>query len=63
MLLDDLDPTRTDLLILPGAKTWDVGGGAAFAAAAARFLEAGVPGGRHLRGDGGLGARRFARRA
>jgi putative intracellular protease/amidase len=43
MLLDDLDPTRTDLLILPGAKTWDVGGGAAFAAAAARFLEAGVP--------------------
>jgi putative intracellular protease/amidase len=43
MLLDDLDPTSSDLLILPGAEIWDAGGGGAFAAAAARFLEAGVP--------------------
>jgi putative intracellular protease/amidase len=43
MLLDDLDPTSSDLLILPGAEIWDAGGGAAFAAAADRFLEAGVP--------------------
>jgi putative intracellular protease/amidase len=43
MLLDDLDPTSSDLLILPGAEIWDAGGGGAFAAAGARFLEAGVP--------------------
>jgi putative intracellular protease/amidase len=43
MLLDDLDPSRSDLLILPGAEIWDAGGGEAFAAAAARFLDAGVP--------------------
>jgi putative intracellular protease/amidase len=43
MLLDDLDPTGSQLLILPGAEIWDAGGGGAFAAAAARFLDAGVP--------------------
>jgi putative intracellular protease/amidase len=43
MLLEDLDPTSSDLLILPGAFMWDAGGGAAFAQAAARFLAAGVP--------------------
>jgi putative intracellular protease/amidase len=43
MLLDDLDPTSSDLLILPGAEIWDTGGGGSFAAAAARFLEVGVP--------------------
>jgi putative intracellular protease/amidase len=43
MLLADLDPAQSDVLILPGAETWDVGGGAAFAAVAARFLDAGVP--------------------
>jgi putative intracellular protease/amidase len=43
MILDDLDPADSNLLILPGADMWDVGGGAAFAAAAARFLDAGVP--------------------
>jgi putative intracellular protease/amidase len=43
MLLDDLDPASSGLLILPGADMWDAGGGQAFAAAAARFLEAGVP--------------------
>jgi putative intracellular protease/amidase len=43
MLLDDLDPAGSDLLILPGAEMWDAGGGEAFAHAAARFLDAGVP--------------------
>ncbi len=43
MLLKDLDPAESNLLILPGADMWDVGGGQAFAAAAARFLDAGVP--------------------
>jgi putative intracellular protease/amidase len=43
MLLDDLDPRRSDLLILPGAEIWDAGGGGTFAAAAARFLDVGVP--------------------
>jgi putative intracellular protease/amidase len=43
MLLDDLEPASSDVLILPGAEMWDGGGGAAFAAAAARFLDAGVP--------------------
>ena len=43
MLLEDLDPASSGLLILPGADMWDAGGGQAFAAAAARFLDAGVP--------------------
>jgi putative intracellular protease/amidase len=43
MLLDDLDSMTSDLLILPGAEMWDAGGGGAFAAAAARFLDVGVP--------------------
>jgi putative intracellular protease/amidase len=43
MLLDDLDPMSSDLLILPGAEIWDAGGGGDFAAAAARFLDVGVP--------------------
>jgi putative intracellular protease/amidase len=42
-LLDDLDPAVSDLLILPGGAMWDTGGGDRFAAAAARFLAAGVP--------------------
>ena len=42
-LLADLDPADSDLLVLPGAEMWDAGGGDAFAAAAARFLDAGVP--------------------
>jgi len=42
-LLADLDPAESDLLILPGGEGWDAGGGGAFAAAAGRFLEAGVP--------------------
>jgi putative intracellular protease/amidase len=44
MLLAELDPADSELLILPGADVWDVGGGGeAFAAAAGRFLDAGVP--------------------
>jgi putative intracellular protease/amidase len=42
-VLADLDPADSDLLILPGAEMWDAGGGDAFAAAAGRFLDAGVP--------------------
>jgi putative intracellular protease/amidase len=41
--LTDLDPAASDLLVLPGAEMWDAGGGDAFTAAAARFLDAGVP--------------------
>jgi putative intracellular protease/amidase len=42
-VLSDLEPADSDLLILPGAEMWDVGGGEVFAAAAGRFLDAGVP--------------------
>ncbi len=42
-LLADLEPGDSDVLVLPGAEIWDAGGGDAFAAAAARFLDAGVP--------------------
>ena len=41
--LSDLDPAASDLLILPGADLWDEGRGDGFAAAAGRFLDAGVP--------------------
>lgn len=42
-VLSELDPVASDLLVLPGAELWDTGGGTEFAAAAARFLDAGVP--------------------
>ena len=42
-LLAELDPADSDLLVMPGAEMWDAGGGKAFAAAAGRFLDAGVP--------------------
>jgi putative intracellular protease/amidase len=42
-LLAELEPADSDLLILPGAEMWDSGGGDEFAAAAGRFLAAGVP--------------------
>jgi putative intracellular protease/amidase len=42
-LLAKLEPADSDLLVMPGAEMWDAGGGEAFAAAAERFLEAGVP--------------------
>lgn len=41
-LLADLDPSDSDLLILPGADLWDAGGGGEFSAMAKRFLAAGV---------------------
>jgi putative intracellular protease/amidase len=41
--LAELDPADSDLLVLPGSPMWDAGGGAEFAAAAGRFLDAGVP--------------------
>jgi putative intracellular protease/amidase len=41
--LADLDPADSDLLVLAGAEMWDTGGGQPFAAAARRFLAAGVP--------------------
>jgi putative intracellular protease/amidase len=40
--LAELEPTDSDLLVMPGAEMWDAGGGQAFAAVARRFLEAGV---------------------
>jgi putative intracellular protease/amidase len=43
MSLGELDPAASDLLILPGGDMWDAGGGEAFAAAAGRFLDDGVP--------------------
>jgi putative intracellular protease/amidase len=43
ILLADLDPAESELLVLPGSEMWDTGGGGPFAAAAGRFLEAGVP--------------------
>lgn len=43
MLLADLDPADSDILMLAGAELWDAGGGEAFTEAAARFLDAGVP--------------------
>jgi putative intracellular protease/amidase len=43
ILLADLDAADSDLLVLPGSEMWDAGGGGGFAAAAGRFLEAGVP--------------------
>jgi putative intracellular protease/amidase len=43
MLLADLDPADSEILVLPGGDLWDAGGGEAFAAAAGRFLDAGVP--------------------
>jgi putative intracellular protease/amidase len=42
-LIAELDPADSDLLILAGAEMWDAGGGEPFAAAAGRFLDAGVP--------------------
>lgn len=42
-LIDDVDPGDSDLLILPGGEMWDAGGGQRFAAAARRFLDAGIP--------------------
>jgi putative intracellular protease/amidase len=42
-LLAELEPADSALLVLPGSEMWDAGGGAPFAAAAERFVDAGVP--------------------
>jgi putative intracellular protease/amidase len=41
--LERFAPTRGDVLIVPGASLWDEGGGQAWAAAAERCLDAGIP--------------------
>jgi putative intracellular protease/amidase len=43
IIVDELDPAASDVLILPGSEMWDTGGGGAFATAAVRFLDASVP--------------------
>jgi putative intracellular protease/amidase len=43
MILAELEPADSDLLILPGGEAWDAGGGEPFAAAAKQFMDAGVP--------------------
>ena len=43
MVIDDLEPKDSAMLILPGADTWLTGENMAFVTAAGRFLEAGVP--------------------
>lgn len=43
LALAELDAVHSDLLVLPGASMWDVGGGERWAATARRFLEAQVP--------------------
>jgi putative intracellular protease/amidase len=43
LTLAALDPSDSDLLVLPGGLGWQPGTEAPYVAAAARFLEAGVP--------------------
>lgn len=43
LVLTDLQPSASALLILPGSTLYDAGGGQEFIDAAARFLDAGVP--------------------
>jgi putative intracellular protease/amidase len=43
LALAELEPSDSAMLVLPGADTWDQGANGAFAQAARRFLEAGVP--------------------
>lgn len=43
VVLADLRPADSAMLILPGAETWLTGGNAAFAGKAREFLDAGVP--------------------
>ncbi|HJQ88663.1 MAG TPA: hypothetical protein VJ820_14510 [Propionibacteriaceae bacterium] len=43
MILDDLDPADSNLLILPAADMWDAGGGTAFAGAARVTWTPGFP--------------------
>lgn len=41
--IDDLDPTQSDLLIMPGGVGWQPGKEEPFVATAQQFLDAGVP--------------------
>ncbi|MFD1147322.1 DJ-1/PfpI family protein [Saccharothrix hoggarensis] len=43
LALADIEPADSAMLILPGADKWVTGGNAVFAAAARRWLDAGVP--------------------
>jgi putative intracellular protease/amidase len=43
MVLEDLEPAESSMLMLPGADSWLVGENMLFVAMAARFLDAGVP--------------------
>ncbi|WP_053204455.1 DJ-1/PfpI family protein [Jiangella muralis] len=43
LLLADLSPEESDLLVLAGAEMWDTSGGQAWTDAARRFLDARVP--------------------
>jgi putative intracellular protease/amidase len=43
LALAELDPAGSAMLVLPGADSWDEGRNGAFARAARRFLDAGVP--------------------
>lgn len=43
IVVEELDPAKSDMLILPGADTWLDGQNIPFVAAAKRFLDAGVP--------------------
>lgn len=43
LVLADVDPVDSAMLILPGASTWERGGNSVFAVAARRWLDAGVP--------------------
>lgn len=43
MALDDLDPSQSAMLILPGGNAWDAGENSEAAAKAREFLAAGVP--------------------
>ena len=42
LVLADVDPADSAMLILPGAGTWESGGNSVFAVAARRWLDAGV---------------------
>jgi putative intracellular protease/amidase len=43
VVVDDVDPAGSAVLVLPGAEMWDAGYGEEFSALAGRFLGAGVP--------------------
>jgi len=43
LTLDELDPSASAMLVLPGAHGWDAGGDREMAKAAAAFLDRGVP--------------------